>query len=61
MDTYCGIRKSAYDFYFWTSFKTGNSIIHEVGMLQPGNYVLQIKTNQTGAGYYIAGHVYYFI
>lgn len=62
MITYTGIRKSSGSLWFWTqNNQSGNSHIYTVGKMQTGDYVLRIKTNQTGAGYAISGQVYYFI
>lgn len=62
MVTTVGIRSANSSINFWQQInKPGNSQIYTVGNLEPGNYILTIKTNQNAAGYAISGQVYYFI
>lgn len=62
MVSHLGVRIADKTLWFWTKLDlSGNSQIQEIGTLKPGDYILQIKTNQTSKGYVIAGKVYYFM
>lgn len=61
MVTYSAIKKKNANLWFWIKNNlSGNSQILTVGKLDEGDYLLRIKTNQTGSGYSISGQVYYF-
>ncbi len=48
MVSHLGIKMADKDLWFWTKLNlSGNSQIQEVGTLKTGDYILQIKTNQT--------------
>lgn len=59
--THLGVRMSDKTLWFWTKLNlSGESQIKEIGKLNPGNYVLRIKTKNLGDTYTIAGQIYYF-
>lgn len=59
--THLGVRKSSASLWFWTKLNlSGNKQIQEIGKLQPGDYVLRIKTKSITDTYTIAGEIYYF-
>lgn len=59
--THLGVRKSDKTIWFWTKLNLeGGSQIQEIGKLEPGNYVLQIKTKKLNETYTISGQIYYF-